>query len=449
MTGLRKRPTTAPNLKRALVACARRGQLAAFVASLPADLAEALLADWPLWARAQQLPPRGKWVTWLMLGGRGAGKTRAGAEWVHALATGCGEAAVGRIALVGETLADAREVMVEGVSGLLSVGRRCDRPTFQPSRRRLEWPNGAVAQLFSAADPESLRGPQFGAAWSDELAKWPEGQAVWDMLQFGLRLGARPRQVVTTTPRPVPLLKNLIAAPSSVVTRMATHDNAANLAPGFLDMVVDRYQGTRLGRQELDGDIVEDRDDALWDRGQIELARVAAAPALERIVVAVDPPATSGAKSAACGIVAAGLGADGAAYVLADRTLPRASPEAWAARAVELYHTLEADALIAEVNQGGEMVATVVRQQDPAVPVTAVRANRGKWTRAEPVALLYAQGRVKHVGVMPELEDQMCNFVPGGTAEGVSPDRIDALVWAVASLMLDRAGQAPRVRRFG
>ncbi|WMS45101.1 terminase family protein [Acuticoccus sp. MNP-M23] len=426
--------------------------MAAFVASLPADLAEALLADWPLWARVQQLAPRGRWVTWVMLGGRGAGKTRAGAEWVHTLATGHGaggEAAVGRIALVGETLADAREVMVEGVSGLLSVGRRCDRPNFQPSRRRLEWPNGAVAQLFSAADPESLRGPQFGAAWSDELAKWPDGQAVWDMLQFGLRLGTRPRQVVTTTPRPVPLLKNLIAASSTIVTRMSTHENAANLAPGFLDMVVDKYQGTRLGRQELNGDIVEDRDDALWERGRIELSRVAEAPALERIVVAVDPPATSGAKSAACGIVAAGLGADGTAYVLADRTLARASPEAWASRAVSLYHTLEADALIAEVNQGGEMVATVVREQDAGVPVTAVRASRGKWTRAEPVALLYAQGRVKHVGVMPELEDQMCNFVPGGTSEGVSPDRIDALVWAIASLMLDRSGQAPRVRRFG
>ncbi|MEM9221503.1 MAG: terminase family protein [Pseudomonadota bacterium] len=414
-------------------------------------MAEALLSDWSVWARPEQLPPDGNWLTWLMLGGRGAGKTRAGAEWVNAMALGRAPFANEpheRIALIGETFADAREVMVEGISGLLSIGRRADRPQWQPSRKRLEWPNGAVAQVFSAADPESLRGPQFAAAWSDELGKWPHGEAVWDMLQFGLRLGERPRQVVTTTPRCVPLLKSLMASEKTAVTRMSTADNAANLAPRFLEMVVDRYQGTRLGRQELNGELIEDRDDALWDRSAIERGRLLEPPALVRVVVAVDPPATSGSSSAMCGIVAAGLGEDGIAYVLSDRTIARATPQAWADRAVGLYHAIGADAMIAEVNQGGEMVATVVREADPTVPVTPVRATRGKWTRAEPVALLYAQGRVKHVGVWPELEDQMCNFVPGGTSEGVSPDRIDAMVWAISALMLDKAGGAPRVRRF-
>ena len=447
MQQTRKRPTTAYNLKTSLIACGKRGDLPEFVAGLPGSLAEALFSDWAIWARPEQLPPRTKWLTWLILGGRGAGKTRAGAEWVHAMAMGYAPIAMepsGRIALVGETFADAREVMVEGVSG-----RRVDRPKWQPSRRRLEWPSGAVAQIFSAADPDSLRGPQFDAAWSDEVAKWPHAEAVWDMLQFGLRLGTRPQQVVTTTPRPVPLLKTLMADPKTAVTRMTTAENAANLAPGFLEAVVDKYQGTRLGRQELDGELIEDRDDALWSRDAIDRARVTKPPELTRVVVAVDPPATSGHRSASCGIVAAGLGEDGAAYVLADRTISRATPQAWADRAVGLYHALQADALVVEVNQGGEMVATVVREADPDVPVTPVRASRGKWTRAEPVALLYAQGRVRHVGVLPELEDQICNFVPTGTSEGVSPDRIDAMVWAITALMLEKSGREPRVRRFG
>jgi len=450
----RKRATTAYNLKQALVGCGRRGQLPAFVAGLPAPLAEGLVCDWAIWARPQQLPPKGIWLTWLMMGGRGAGKTRAGAEWIHGVAMGLHPFAsepVGRIALIGETYQDAREVMVEGISGLLSIGRRADRPQWQPSRRRLEWPNGAVAQVFSAADPEGLRGPQFGAAWSDELAKWPHPEATWDMLQFALRLGASPRQVVTTTPRPIPLLKALLADQKTATVTMTTAENAANLAPGFLDAVVDKYNGTRLGRQELDGELIEDRDDALWAREGIDRGRVIEPPPMVRVVVAVDPPATSGAKSAACGIVAAGLGEDGVAYVLSDRTIARATPEAWADRAIGLYHAVEADALIVEVNQGGEMVASVMREADPSVPVSPVRASRGKWTRAEPVALLYTQGRVRHVGVLSELEDQMCNFVPGGTSEGVSPDRIDALVWAISALMLEKGGggAAPRVRRFG
>ena len=429
---------------------ARTGDLAGVFAEFAPHKLRAALRLWDIWAREEQLPPPGDWTVWLVLGGRGAGKTRAGAEWVRAVARGdavAGGAAVGRIALIGENLIEAREVMVEGPSGLLAVHGDWERPAWQPSRRRLEWPNGAVAQLFSAADPESLRGPQFGAAWADELAKWPDARAAWDMLQFALRLGARPRQMVTTTPRNVPLLKEIIAAPRTVVTRMATRDNAANLAPGFLDTIVDRYQGTRLGRQELDGELIEDRPDALWQRGQIELLRLEQVPPLTRIVVAVDPPATSGAASAACGIVAAGLDANDVAVVIRDATIERASPEAWALRAVATYHELAADALVAEVNQGGEMVATVIRQTDRSVPVRQVRASRGKWVRAEPVALLYAQGRVRHAGTFPALEDQMCDFGRDGLSGGASPDRLDALVWAVTALLLERTG-LPQVRRI-
>jgi len=441
---------TARGLKAALIGAARRGEARAFLAALPAELAEALSKDWEVWARPEQLPPGGNWTTWLVLGGRGAGKTRAGSEWVRGVALGRAPFSprpCGHIALVGESLADAREVMVEGVSGILAVSARGERPQWQPSRRRLEWGNGAVAQVFSAADPESLRGPQFDAAWSDEIAKWPAAEATWDMLQFALRLGERPRQVATTTPRPVPILRRLMADSATATTRMATAENAANLAPGFLETVVARYHGTRLGRQELGGELIEDREDALFSRAAIERGRVAAPPELCRVVVAVDPPASSGARSAACGIVAAGLGEDGAGYVLADATVTAATPERWARAAVGLYHALEADRLVAEVNQGGDMVRTVIAETDPTVAVVPVRATRGKWVRAEPVALLYAQGRVRHVGVMPELEDQMCNFVPAGTSEGVSPDRIDALVWALTALMLEPAAPPPRVRR--
>ncbi len=411
-----------------------------------------LLSDWPIWARADQLPPDGDWVTWLVLGGRGAGKTRAGAEWVRGVVAGTAPYAiqpVGRVALIGETFSEARDVMVEGVSGLLHGGAPDMKPIWLPSRNRLEWPNGAIAQLFSATDPESLRGPQFGAAWCDELAKWPYAQATWDMLQFGLRLGERPRQVVTTTPRATPLMRQLVADERCAVSRMKTQDNAAFLAPNFMRTVVAKYQGTRLGRQELDGDLIEDRDDALWSRAELDHYRVPDEPALGRIVVAIDPPATSGARSAACGIVAVGVGEDGRGYVIADRTVEQASPSVWAERAVSLFHAVEADLVIAEVNQGGEMVETVLREADPSVPVKAVRATRGKWSRAEPVALLYSKGRVAHVGTHAALEDQMCNFAPSGTPDGASPDRIDALVWALTELMLQPQARPPRVRKFG
>ena len=428
--------------------CANEGDLDAFLAELPIARCRWLEARWPIVGRDDQLPPEGDWTTWLMLGGRGAGKTRAGAEWVRGVALGLSgfePAGARRIALVAETYADLREVMIDGPSGLLAIHRRHERPDYEASRRRLVWPNGAVALGFSAEDPEALRGPQFDAAWSDEIGKWRLGTEAWDMLQFGLRLGHRPRQVATTTPRAVPLVKRLVADPATVVTRAATRLNAANLAPSFLETVVKTYRGTRLGRQELDGELLEDREDALWSRETIERTRVSAASELTRIVVAVDPPAGGQKRSDACGIVAAGLGTDGRCYVIEDATIASAKPEVWAARAVALYRRLEADALVAEVNQGGEMVRSVIAGVDPAVPVIAVRATRGKFLRAEPVAALYAQGRVVHAGAHPELEDEMAAFGVDGLAAGHSPDRVDALVWAVTHLMLTVRGQGPRV----
>jgi len=410
------------------------------------EQAEYVVTRWLMWARPDQKPPEGDWLTWLMLGGRGAGKTRAGAEWVRGVAMDdrrFTDGPVRRIALVGETYADVREVMIEGTSGLMQAHASWERPEWQPTRRRLVWSNGTVAQAFSAEDPEGLRGPQFGAAWSDELTKWRHADETWDMLQFGLRLGARPRQVVTTTPRPIPLLRRLINSAETLVTRATTAINAVNLAPGFLERVVGRYAGTRLGRQELEGELIEDRPDGLWQRSVIEAGRVAASPPLRRIVVAVDPPASR--RSGVCGIVAAGLAADGIGHVIADATVAEVRPGEWAAAALRLYTRLAADALVAEVNQGGDMVEAVFREVDASVPVTMVRATRGKWLRAEPVAALYAQGRVRHVGALPALEDELCDFGPDGLSGGRSPDRLDALVWAITALMLGPDGE-PRVR---
>lgn len=351
-----------------------------------------------------------------------------------------------RIALIGETLGDVREVMVEGPSGIATISRH-DRPRYEPTRRRLLWESGAVAQAFSSEDPESLRGPQFEAAWGDEVAKWKNADAVFDMLQFGLRLGTRPKQLLTTTPRPTALVKRLVADPAFSVTRMRTLENEANLAAGFLDALRARYGGTRLARQELDGEIIEDREDALWSRAAIEAA-FGDCGELGRIVVAVDPPASSRRTSDACGIVVAGLDGEGRAVVLQDATMERARPQDWAGRAVALYHQYEADCIVAEVNQGGEMVSSVIATVDSGVPVRPVRARRGKWLRAEPVAALYEQGRVVHAGRFPLLEDEMCDFGRDGLSDGRSPDRVDALVWAVSELLLG-SSQAPRIRRIG
>ncbi len=416
---------------------------------LEPDLLISLGEAWSLFGREdQQLRSPPHPPIWLVLGGRGAGKTRTGAEWVKGMALGLppyADRATGRIALVGETQGQVRDVMIEGVSGLLSIHTRWERPTWSPSRRRLEWSTGAIAQVFSAEDPESLRGPQFGAAWCDELAKWPNLQECWDMLQFGLRLGDRPRQIVTTTPRPVPLIKRLLADPHVAVSRAATSANRLNLAADFIRSVTGTYGGTRLGRQELDGELVEESADALWTRVMIEECREPQAPAMVRIVVAVDPPASSSQRADSCGLIVAGIDRDGIGHVLEDGTISGARPHEWAAKAVALYRRFEADALVVEVNQGGEMAESVIREVDRGVPVTAVRATRGKYLRAEPVAALYAQGRVRHGGVFPALEDEMCDFGPGGLSSGRSPDRLDALVWALTHLMLAPKGR-PRVR---
>jgi len=400
-------------------------------------------ADWAFAGRLDQKPPRGSWRTWLVLGGRGSGKTRAGAEWVHGLAAASGERSDLRIALVAETLGDAREVMIDGISGICRIARSM-RPEFEISRRRLVWPNGAVAQIFSSEDPESLRGPQFHFAWCDELAKWRHAEETFDMLQFGLRLGADPRQLVTTTPRPVPLLKRLLGDPGTRLTRMSTAANAENLAPGFVEVLAARYGGSRLGRQELDGELIEDRDDALWKRAAIEAATVRFTGALRRVVVAVDPPAASGARSC-CGIVVAGLESSGRAVVLADCSVEGASPAGWAGAVARAYRRFDADRIVAEINQGGEMVTAMLKSIDANLPVSTVRATRGKFLRAEPVAALYEQGRVAHAGRFAELEDQMCDFGPDGLSSGRSPDRLDALVWALTALVFDQAGE-PRVR---
>jgi len=436
-------------------ACAARGRLDELLDGLTARELSRILADWEFIARDDQWPPDmaangAPWRQWLILGGRGAGKTRAGAEWVKGLALARPQFSatpVTRIALIGETAADVRDVMIEGVSGLLAIHGSRERPRWESSRRRLLWDTGVVAQAFSAEDPESLRGPQFHAAWCDELAKWRYARETWDMLQFGLRLGDWPRQLVTTTPRPTPLLKELIAHPATALTRALTRDNAAHLAPSFLESVIAQYAGTRLGRQELDGEMIEERKDALWTRDMIEAARVNQQPPLARIVVAVDPPASSGKRADNCGIVAAGADEAGSVFVLEDATLEAARPAQWARAAIAHYHKLSADALVAEVNQGGEMVRAVLNEADPSAPVTMARATRGKYLRAAPVAQLYEQGRVKHVGALPALEDEMCDFSADGLSSGRSPDRLDALVWAITALALTPKAPEPRMRR--
>jgi len=417
---------------------------AAVLAEIPAELVARLIHDWPVWARDDQLAPPAAadgrpWQTWLVLGGRGSGKTRTGAEWVRAKALGNGQAPGGparRIALIGLSIAQVRSVMVEGISGLLGVHAPAERPRYEISRNEITWRNGAVAQIFAADAPDSLRGPQFDAAWCDEFAKWRRPAYAWDMLQFGLRLGAEPQAVVTTTPRPLPVLTKLMQEASTVTSRSRTADNAANLAPGFMRQIMARYGGTVLGRQELDGEIVEERAGAYWNAELFAAHRIAAPPDLARVVVAVDPPISANAGADACGIVVAGLGLDGRAYVLADRTIRGREPIVWARAVVAAYRDYAADRIVAETNQGGDLVLSIIRQVDDNVPIRSVKATRGKWVRAEPVSALYSQGRVAHVGEWPELEAQMCAFGPDGLANGKSPDRLDALVWAITELML-------------
>ncbi len=421
------------------------------------DNAEAAL-PWlfEIWAWPHQLPPEGDWRSWVCLGGRGAGKTRAGAEWVRAQVEGPRPTDPGRarqVALVGETFDQVLEVMVMGPSGVIACSPPDRRPHWEATRRRLVWPNGAVAQAFSASEPENLRGPQFDAAWVDELAKWKRGVEAWDMLQFALRSGPAPRQVVTTTPRNAPALKALLASPSTVTTHAPTVANRAWLAPSFLDEMAARYGGTRLGRQELEGHLLEEAEGALWTTVGLEAARIDAAPALSRVVVAVDPPVTGHSGSDACGILVAGVLAEGPpqewrAVVLEDASVTAASPLVWARAAVAAVARHGADRLVAEVNQGGDLVEQLVRQVDPMVSYRPVRASRGKVARAEPVAALYEQGRVAHLRGLGPLEDQMVLMTPQGFVGRGSPDRVDALVWALTDLMLAPAAawRRPRMR---
>lgn len=408
------------------------------------------------WALPHQLPPEGAWKTWVIMGGRGAGKTRAGAEWVRSMVEGAGPRDAGRarrVALVGETHDQVREVMIFGDSGILAVSPPDRRPQWEATRRRLVWPNGATAQVFSAQEPESLRGPQFDAAWADELAKWKKAEDVWDQLQFALRLGAHPQQVVTTTPRNVAVLKAILNNPSSVVTHAPTDANRAYLAESFLDEVRARYGGTRLGMQELEGALLEDAEGALWTSAMLERGRIDRAPALGRIVVAVDPPVTGHAGSDECGIIVVGAVTEGPpqdwrAVVLEDASVQGASPDTWARAAIAAMERHGADRLVAEVNQGGDLVASVIRQVDPLVPFRAVRASKGKVARAEPVAALYEQGRVSHLRGLARLEDQMCRMTARGYEGRGSPDRVDALVWALTALMIEpgQAYRRPQVR---
>ncbi|TCP42338.1 phage terminase large subunit-like protein [Rhodovulum marinum] len=357
------------------------------------------------------------------------------------------------MALVGETVDQAREVMIFGESGLMACSPPDRRPRWEATRHRLVWPNGAVAQVFSAHDPESLRGPQFDAAWADELAKWKKAEETWDMLQFGLRLGPSPRQCITTTPRNVAILRSILSNPMTVVSHAPTEANRANLAASFLEAVRTRYAGTRLGRQELDGVLLEESDGALWTLAQIETARIDAAPPLDRIVVAVDPPVSGHGNSDECGIVVVGAQTEGPpqewrAVVLEDASLAGVAPTVWAQAAIEAMERFGADRLVAEVNQGGDLVETVIRQLDPLVPFRGVHASRGKAARAEPVAALYEQGRVNHLRGLEALEDQMCRMTARGFDGRGSPDRVDALVWAIHELMIAPAAhwRRPRVR---
>ncbi|MGR3572458.1 DNA-packaging protein [Brevirhabdus sp.] len=424
------------------------------------DLSEQALIALPwlfeFWALPHQLPPEGQdWSTWVVLGGRGAGKTRAGAEWVRAQVEGPTPLAAGdarRVALVGETLDQARDVMVFGDSGLLACAPPDRRPVWQATRRRLVWPNGAVAQIFSALDPEALRGPQFDAAWADELAKWKKAEEAWMQLRFGLRLGARPRAVVTTTPRSKRLLRELLEQPGTVMTGAPTRANRAHLAESFLAEVERRYGGTRIGQQELEGLLLDDLDGALWSMDALEKERLEMPPRLSRIVVGVDPPVTARTGSDECGIVVAGAVTNGPpqdwrAVVLEDASM-RGTPTAWAEAAVEAFHRHGADRLVAEVNQGGDLVEQVIRQRDAMIPYRAVRAAKSKVARAEPVAALYEQGRVAHLRGLIRLEDQMSRMTTAGYEGQGSPDRVDALVWALHDLMIlpGTNWTAPRMR---
>jgi len=418
-----------------------------FLEELTDEQVVALLHDWKFWARKDQLVPNpsGPWTYWLILTGRGWGKTRTGSEtinkWSHNYSP---------MNLVARTAADARDVMVEGESGILSCAPPWHRPKYEPSKRRLTWPNGARATLFSADEPEALRGPQCARSWCDEVATWPYIEA-WNNLQFGLRLGRHPRCIVTSTPRPVHIIRDLVAQEASgrtIITRGTTYDNYQNLAQAFIDTIITKYEGTSLGNQELLGQLLEQAEGALWKRSTIDANRVAAPPEnIVRVTIGVDPPGST----AECGIQAGALGADGKGYHLGDYSM-RGSPAQWGEAVVRAYDAHDADDVVAETNNGGDMVVHVVQtaarelhrngeRPSPDITVRKVHASRGKNARAEPVSALSEQHRILHACTAPETEDQLCNWVPDDTSQP-SPDRLDAFVWAFTHLMIKRAGDS-------
>lgn len=424
--------TSARNYSAGLLASLNSKKRSQFLQTLTQPEARALWHDWRFWARDEQLPPPGNWRVWLLLAGRGFGKTRTINEWA------CERARAypgSRGAVVAATAADARDVLIEGESGITNIGDEANRPNYEPSKRRLTWPNGAQAIVLSADEPERFRGPQYHWAVADELAAWRYPEA-WDMLLMGLRLGNDPRCAVATTPRPIKIIKALLSDPTCAVTRGTTYDNRANLAPSFFTDIINRYEGTRLGRQELMAELLEDNPGALWKRAWIDDTRALQAPTLARIVIAVDPAASS--EGDEHGIVGAGMAlADKKAhlYVLEDASR-HGSPDEWGRAVVTLYHKLGADSVVAEANNGGEMVSHVINTVDRNVPVKLVHASRGKQTRAEPVSAIYEQGRAHHVGTFAPLEDEMCQWEPGAA----SPNRMDALVWAGTELVLGHQG---------
>jgi len=396
------------------------------VQSLSNKEAEALYYDWEFWARPNQLPPLGDWLVWLFMAGRGTGKTRAAAEFVLAKIKAN---KTRRVALVAKTPADARDVMIEGDSGLLTISPPWDKPLYEPSKRRLTWKNGTTALVFSSKEPDQLRGPQYDLAWGDEIRTWYYPQETWDNLMFGLRLGEHPRCIVTTTPLPLAVIKKIMEAPDTVITTGTTYENRANLAPSFFQQIISKYEGTRLGRQEINAELLEDVPGALWKRSSILYKP---SPELVRVVVAIDPAVTSSGDET--GIIVAGKGIGGQGYVLADRSA-RVSPDSWARRAVQAFDDFKADRIIGEVNNGGEMVGLTIGTVRKNLPYTAVHASRGKQARAEPVAALYEQGKISHIEPFPELEDQLVTWT---SESGESPDRLDALVWAFTELFLQQ-----------
>lgn len=412
-------------------------QLKTLLATLTTEEKAALLYRWESWRRPQQAPPEGDWTGWLIDAGRGWGKTRTGAEtvrhWVE-------KEGVKRIGIVSETAADNRDIVVEGESGLMNICPPWAMPTYEPSKRRLTWPNGAIATFYDATEPKQLRGPQHEKIWFDELAKYRYAEQVFDMAMFGLRLGKKPQWVATTTPLPTPFFKALLKRPDVVITKGKTIENLANLSPTFRKTVVDRYKGTRLGRQELDAELIDDVIGALWSRRTIEDCRVSTIPTLKRVVVGVDPATTSRKTSNEHGIITVGLGTDNHGYVL-DDTSDIMTPDQMARRAVGCYSRHKADAIVVETNNGGDFIPALIKTINPNVNVIDVRAARGKVVRAEPISALYDQGRVHHVGTFPALEDQMTQFTrevaAQRDAETTSPDRVDALVWALTDLFPD------------